>query len=137
MEVVPPQCLTVIHWIIVQHRRMVFEPFFFFLSGRISFVYINNTGTHVAGIIAADATGKYETNYTPYIPFVGVAPQVTLGACKSPYLIFAVVKLDFCTQDRVLGCSGSGSTGTYNYLSPFIIARSLYRCSCSSNLSCL
>ncbi|CAF4928060.1 unnamed protein product [Rotaria sp. Silwood1] len=38
------------------------------------------TGTHVAGIIAANATGISQTSFIPYVPFVGVAPQATLGA---------------------------------------------------------
>jgi len=39
-------------------------------------------GTHVAGIIAANTTGITEEDFTSYIPFIGVAPQVTIGACK-------------------------------------------------------
>lgn len=39
-------------------------------------------GTHVTGIIAANATGITETGFISYVPFVGVAPQVTIGACK-------------------------------------------------------
>jgi hypothetical protein len=45
-------------------------------------VYTNDAGTHVAGIIAANATDINETVFIPFEPFVGVAPQVTLGACK-------------------------------------------------------
>ena len=51
--------------------------------------YIYDTGTHVAGIIAANATGMNQTGYVPYMPFVGVAPQATLGACK---FSFSVIK---------------------------------------------
>lgn len=39
-------------------------------------------GTHVAGIVAANATEINQTGFIPFQPFIGVAPQVTLGACK-------------------------------------------------------
>ncbi|CAF0768404.1 unnamed protein product [Adineta ricciae] len=39
-------------------------------------------GTHVAGIIAANSTGITSLNFTSYMPFLGVAPQVTLGAYR-------------------------------------------------------
>ncbi len=39
-------------------------------------------GTHVAGIIAANTTGINATFFIPDVPFIGVAPQVTLGACE-------------------------------------------------------
>ncbi|CAF1031488.1 unnamed protein product [Rotaria sp. Silwood1] len=39
-------------------------------------------GTHVAGIVAANATGISQTGYIPAVPFLGVAPQATLGACN-------------------------------------------------------
>ncbi|CAF4857197.1 unnamed protein product [Rotaria sp. Silwood1] len=37
-------------------------------------------GTHVAGIIAANATQLNTTGFIPIEPFLGVAPEVTLGA---------------------------------------------------------
>ena len=43
---------------------------------------VNSIGTHVAGIIAANSTGITSLNFASYMPFLGVAPQVTLGACK-------------------------------------------------------
>ncbi|KAJ3014587.1 UNVERIFIED_CONTAM: hypothetical protein HDU68_000216 [Siphonaria sp. JEL0065] len=45
-------------------------------------------GTHVAGIIGANALNIVEKGFVPTIPFTGVAPEVTLGAY------------------RVFGCSG-------------------------------
>lgn len=39
-------------------------------------------GTHVAGIVAANATQINETGFIPFQPFVGVAPQAILGGCK-------------------------------------------------------
>lgn len=36
----------------------------------------------MAGIIAANTSGITETASIPGVPFIGVAPQVTLGACK-------------------------------------------------------
>jgi subtilisin family serine protease len=47
----------------------------------------NGHGTHVAGVVGADAR-----NVGAPIPFVGIAPEVTFGAY------------------RVLGCDGRGST---------------------------
>ncbi|CAF3755063.1 unnamed protein product [Rotaria sp. Silwood1] len=38
-------------------------------------------GTHVAGIIAANATEISQIGFMPIVPFLGVAPQATLGAC--------------------------------------------------------
>ncbi|CAF4514129.1 unnamed protein product [Rotaria sp. Silwood2] len=38
-------------------------------------------GTHVAGIIAANATEINETGFIPFQSFVGVAPQAILGSC--------------------------------------------------------
>ncbi|KAJ3186076.1 hypothetical protein HDU85_000991 [Gaertneriomyces sp. JEL0708] len=46
-------------------------------------------GTHVAGIIAANATGMTGAEWTPVVPFTGVAPQAQIGAY------------------RVFGCAGS------------------------------
>jgi hypothetical protein len=50
----------------------------------VSFIFdcIFYAGTHVAGIIAANTTGIKETVFIPYVPFIGVAPQVTIGACE-------------------------------------------------------
>ncbi|KAJ1553296.1 hypothetical protein HK405_008339 [Cladochytrium tenue] len=39
-------------------------------------------GTHVAGIIAADATAITESGFVPAFPFTGVAPSATLGAYR-------------------------------------------------------
>ncbi len=39
-------------------------------------------GTHVSGIIAANTTGITQNIFIPFTPFIGVAPQVTLGMCK-------------------------------------------------------
>lgn len=50
-------------------------------------ICIHGIGTHVAGIIAANATGMYKTGYIPKMPFIGVAPQVTIGACKNNLLL--------------------------------------------------
>ena len=100
-----------------------------------TFPYIHYAGTHVAGIIAANATGKYETGYTPYMPFIGIAPQVTIGACK--FSLLFRVKTYLCEQDRVLGCSGYGSSGAQSYSSLLIICKFMYRCHYPSNLSCL
>lgn len=36
----------------------------------------------MAGIIAANTSGITQTAFIPSVPFVGVAPQVTLSACK-------------------------------------------------------
>ncbi|CAF4852497.1 unnamed protein product, partial [Rotaria sp. Silwood1] len=49
-------------------------------------------GTHVAGIVAANATGISQTGYIPAVPFLGVAPQATLGAY------------------RIFGCANDGVT---------------------------
>ncbi|CAF3826629.1 unnamed protein product [Rotaria sordida] len=38
-------------------------------------------GTHVAGIIAANAIGISQPGFIPDVPFLGVAPEATLGAC--------------------------------------------------------
>jgi hypothetical protein len=47
-----------------------------------SFAYIFYPGTHVSGIIAANTTGITQNIFIPFTPFIGVAPQVTLGMCK-------------------------------------------------------
>jgi subtilisin family serine protease len=39
-------------------------------------------GTHVAGIIGAEAMNISENGFAPNVPFVGVAPQAIIGACK-------------------------------------------------------
>ncbi|CAF3474670.1 unnamed protein product, partial [Rotaria sp. Silwood2] len=49
-------------------------------------------GTHIAGILAANATEIVQTNYSPIEPFIGVAPQATIGAY------------------RIFGCSENGTT---------------------------
>ncbi|CAF3955288.1 unnamed protein product [Rotaria sp. Silwood1] len=49
-------------------------------------------GTHIAGILAANATEIVQTNYSPLEPFIGVAPQATIGAY------------------RIFGCSENGTT---------------------------
>ncbi|CAF2812171.1 unnamed protein product [Rotaria sp. Silwood2] len=55
-------------------------------------------GTHVAGIIAANATGMSQTGFIPIAPFFGVAPQATLGAY------------------RIFGCAGDTTgSGTYKH----------------------
>ncbi|CAF3884080.1 unnamed protein product, partial [Rotaria sordida] len=36
-------------------------------------------GTHVAGIVAANATEMTQTGFIPFQSFLGVAPQATLG----------------------------------------------------------
>jgi subtilisin family serine protease len=46
-------------------------------------------GTHVAGIIGANAVDRTESGFVPAVPFTGAAPDVQLGAY------------------RVFGCSGS------------------------------
>ncbi|CAF4998618.1 unnamed protein product, partial [Rotaria sp. Silwood1] len=48
--------------------------------------------THIAGILAANATEIVQTNYSPLEPFIGVAPQATIGAY------------------RIFGCSENGTT---------------------------
>ena len=51
----------------------------------INFHFLNicfNKGTHVAGIIAANTTGITEKGFISPVPFMGVAPQATIGACK-------------------------------------------------------
>ena len=45
-------------------------------------VYIICIGTHVAGIIGANTTGITSGIFMSNTPFIGVAPQATLGACK-------------------------------------------------------
>ncbi|CAF1512062.1 unnamed protein product, partial [Adineta steineri] len=37
-------------------------------------------GTHVAGIVAANGTGITQAGFIPFQPFLGVAPQATIGA---------------------------------------------------------
>jgi len=54
-------------------------------------------GTHVAGIIAANTTGITDPKFTPVLPFVGVAPQVTLGA----YRVFGC-NADYTSEDVVV-----------------------------------
>lgn len=43
-------------------------------------------GTHVAGIIVTNTTGITDPKFVPYKHFLGVAPDVTLGACNFIYL---------------------------------------------------
>ncbi|CAF4155643.1 unnamed protein product [Rotaria sp. Silwood2] len=52
----------------------------------MTFIFI--LGTHVAGIIAANATGISQTGFIPAAPFLGVAPQATLGAYITAAAIF-------------------------------------------------
>jgi hypothetical protein len=68
-----------IHWTIVLPNHTVYFNYF---SLYFLFVCISYPGTHTAGIIAANTTGINETIFIPKMPFIGVAPQVTLGACK-------------------------------------------------------
>jgi subtilisin family serine protease len=53
---------------------------FLFYSSTID--YIHSIGTHVSGIIAANITGIDQATFIPDVPFIGIAPQVTLGACE-------------------------------------------------------
>ncbi|CAF1091089.1 unnamed protein product [Rotaria sordida] len=55
-------------------------------------------GTHVAGIVAGNATKMFQTGFKPIVPFLGVAPQATLGAY------------------RIFGCAAdTTTTGTYKH----------------------
>ncbi|CAF1100308.1 unnamed protein product [Rotaria sordida] len=53
-------------------------------------------GTHVAGIVAGNATKMFQTGFIPIAPFLGVAPQATLGA----YRIFGCAA-DTTTTDLI------------------------------------
>lgn len=94
-------------------RHTVFIHLFLF-SNIFILALICGIGTHVAGIIAANATGITEMGYIPNIPFVGVAPQVTLGACKLSdfYTKMLLSLIHRYFQDRVFGCSGFTTSGT-------------------------
>jgi hypothetical protein len=71
-------CLMMIHSTLVRDVLMVFIN-----TSRIIFlVCIIILGTQVAGIIAANATDITQTGYIPVEPFLGVAPQATIGSCK-------------------------------------------------------
>ncbi|KAJ3218459.1 hypothetical protein HDU67_005555 [Dinochytrium kinnereticum] len=59
-------------------------------------------GTHVAGIVAADATNLTKPEWATSVPFTGVAPEATLGAY------------------RVFSCDGGGTASD-------IIAEAIYR----------
>ena len=59
-------------------------------------IFFFDQGTLVAGVIAANTTGITQTQYATEVPFIGVAPQATLGAY------------------RIFGCSGTTSSGTIN-----------------------
>ena len=50
--------------------------------------FTNDTGTHVAGIVAGNMTGTGEPFYTPVTPFLGVAPQATLLICRLSVISF-------------------------------------------------
>ncbi len=81
--------------------------------------YIHHIGTHVAGIIAANITGINQTYFTPSVPFSGVAPDVTIGACKFTFDVVIQYSISsfYCDRlDRVFGCPPGGtSTGMYHY----------------------
>lgn len=55
---------------------------------RVFYDLINHLtlGTHVAGIVGADASKITQAGFVPAIPFVGVAPQVTISSCKCIFL---------------------------------------------------
>ena len=61
------------------------SSFFFVIDASIC-----NLGTHVAGLIAANTSGIIEKEFISPVPFIGVAPRVTIGACKfiDYFLIF-------------------------------------------------
>ncbi|CAF3570870.1 unnamed protein product [Rotaria sp. Silwood1] len=87
-------------------RKIMIELFVDLVGDRFSRSYIipepdndpldncskSSHGTHVAGILAANATEVLQTDYSPIEPFLGVAPQATIGSY------------------RVFGCSGNGTT---------------------------
>ncbi|KAK3820444.1 MAG: peptidase S8/S53 domain-containing protein [Benniella sp.] len=79
-------------------------------------------GTHVAGIIGADAT-KIKKGAKPPQPFIGVAPEVTFGAYRvfgcngsaSDDVILAAMELAFNDGMHVINMSlGGGSAYKYN-----------------------
>lgn len=55
-------------------------------------------GTHVAGIVAANGTSMSQTGFIPIVPFVGVAPDATLGACKHKFDILSYHRFYFPFQ---------------------------------------
>jgi hypothetical protein len=80
--------------------------------------YIHHIGTHVAGIIAANITGISQTYFTPSVPFSGVAPDVTIGACKFAFNVviqYSILSIHCHIIDRVFGCAADiAGDGTYN-----------------------
>lgn len=40
----------------------------------------------MAGILGADASNITQAGYVPAVPFVGVAPEVTIASCKCVFL---------------------------------------------------
>lgn len=93
----------------------------------------------MAGIVAANATGITQAGFIPFQPFLGVAPQATIGACKL-LITTEIIHFIFYCIDRVFGCAGD-STSTGMYESKYVAKRfsmtlltNLFRCHDRSHL---
>ncbi|CAF1033567.1 unnamed protein product [Adineta steineri] len=80
-------------------------------------------GTHVAGILAANATNIDEAFYTPIVPFVGVAPESTILALTMsigsnfPYLTdIGTLTVEYVIQMGVYMTIAAGNSGTNGLL---------------------
>ncbi|CAF5195974.1 unnamed protein product, partial [Rotaria magnacalcarata] len=75
-------------------------------------------GTHVAGIVAANATTISQAGFTPIVPFIGVAPQAILGA----YMITAAIYRAFDDKADIITLS-VGGPGSFAETSDAIAAQ--------------
>jgi hypothetical protein len=109
----------------------LFETFSWYLSIVFSvssiiifLICIIILGTQVAGIIAANATDITQTGYIPVEPFLGVAPQATIGSCKvivssiePTHLFFLLLRF----IDRIFGCLAGNTTSGRDETTFFVI----------------
>ncbi|CAF4105811.1 unnamed protein product [Adineta steineri] len=88
-------------------------------------------GTHVAGIVAANGTGITQAGFIPFQPFLGVAPQATIGAYRvfgcagdttSSDVMTAAIYRAFDDKADIITMS-VGSAGAYTERSDMIAAQ--------------